>query len=139
MAVSALSNRAAGDRDMAAINITPLVDVLLVLLIIFMVAAPVVSRRVELDLPRAGPTPPAPAAETIRLRIEASGELRWNGASQPLSALEALMAVEAQRAPRDRGPLLQIDASGEADYGLVTKVLAAARNAGLERISFVQP
>ena len=136
MAVSAFSDAAAG-RDIAAINITPLVDVLLVLLIIFMVAAPVVTRRIDLDLPQRGPTPPAPPSETIRLRIEPSGELRWNGASQPMSALEALMAVEAQRAPHDRSPLLQIDASGEADYGLVAKVLASARNAGLERVAFV--
>ena len=124
-------------RDIAAINITPLVDVLLVLLIIFMVAAPVVTHRIDLDLPR--PTPNAtPPPQTIRLGIDASGEIRWNDAVQPLSALEALMAVEAQRAS-GKQPLLQIDASGDADYGRVARVLAAARNAGLDRVAFVQP
>ena len=124
--------------DIAAINITPLVDVLLVLLIIFMVAAPVVTRSIDLDLPRPAPdaTPPPQA---IRLGIDASGEIRWNDAVQPLSALEALMAVEVQRAASGKQPLLQIDASGEADYGRVARVLAAARNAGLDRIAFVQP
>jgi len=124
--------------DIAAINITPLVDVLLVLLIIFMVAAPVVTHRIDLDLPR--PTPNAtPAPQAIHLGIDASGEIRWNDALQPLSALEALMAVEAQRAAPGQQPLLQIDASGDADYGRVARVLAAARNAGLDRIAFVQP
>ena len=125
-------------RDIAAINITPLVDVLLVLLIIFMVAAPVVTHRIDLDLPR--PTPNAtPPPQTIRLGIDASGEIRWNDAVQPLSALEALMAVEAQRSSPNKQPLLQIDASGDADYGRVARVLAAARNAGLDRVAFVQP
>jgi biopolymer transport protein ExbD len=140
MAVSAFyegNPEASAGRDIAAINITPLVDVLLVLLIIFMVAAPVVSRSIDLDLPQ--PTPNAPLqSQTIRLEIDAAGEVRWNDAVQPLSALEALMAVEAQRATPGKEPLLQIDASGDADYGRVARVLAAARNAGLDRIAFVQ-
>ena len=140
MAVSAFyegNPEASAGRDIAAINITPLVDVLLVLLIIFMVAAPVVSRSIDLDLPQ--PTPNAPLqSQTIRLEIDAAGEVRWNDAVQPLSALEALMAVEAQRATSGKKPLLQIDASGDADYGRVARVLAAARNAGLDRIAFVQ-
>jgi biopolymer transport protein ExbD len=140
MAVSAYfegTPEASAGRDIAAINITPLVDVLLVLLIIFMVAAPVVTRSIDLDLPH--PTPnETPRPQTIRLGIDASGELHWNDAVQPLSALEALMAVEAQRSTPGKEPLLQIDASGDADYGRVARVLAAARNAGLDRIVFVQ-
>ena len=140
MAVSAFHEgtpESSAGRDIAAINITPLVDVLLVLLIIFMVAAPVVTRSIDVDLPRPTPTPPA-QPRTIHLGIDASGEIRWNHAVQPLSALEALMAVEAQRAVPGKQPLLQIDASGDADYGRVARVLAAARNAGLDRIAFVQ-
>jgi len=140
MAVSAFyqgNPEASAGRDIAAINITPLVDVLLVLLIIFMVAAPVVTRSIDLDLPRPGPNASV-QPQTIRLGIDASGEIRWNDVVQPLSALEALMAVEAQRAVSGKQPLLQIDASGDADYGRVARVLAAARNAGLDRIAFVQ-
>ena len=139
MAVSAFyqgNPEASAGRDIAAINITPLVDVLLVLLIIFMVAAPVVTRSIDLDLPQAGPRPPS-SPQAIRLGIDASGDIRWNGAVQPLSAIEGLMAVEVQRAATGGQPLLQIDASDEAEYGRVARVLGAARNAGLDRITFV--
>ena len=132
MAYSATSQ----DRVLADINITPLVDVMLVLLVIFMIAAPTLSHRIELNLPQPGPDP-APATEPIRLRIDAAGQAYWNEAAQPLSVLQSLMSVEVQRHPASR-PSLQIDASADADYGVVAKVLAAARNAQLDRIAFVQ-
>ena len=126
-----------GQRTLADINITPLVDVMLVLLVIFMIAAPTLSHRVPLDLPQSGPVRPTPAPEAIRLRIDASGQVYWNEAAQPLSALEAMLSVEAQRDPGIQ-PRVRIDASEDAEYGIVAKVLASARNAGLERIDFVQ-
>ncbi len=131
MAYSATSQ----DRALADINITPLVDVMLVLLVIFMIAAPTLSHRIELNLPQPGPD--SAPTEPIRLRIDASGQAYWNEAAQPLSALQSLMSVEVQRHPASR-PLLQIDASADADYGVVAKVLAAARNAQMDRIAFVQ-
>ena len=135
MAVSAFASPST-DRDFADINITPLVDVLLVLLIIFMVAAPTLTKAVDFDLPRDSKTIPPPR-DHIRLAIGADGSLTWNGVSQPQSALGALMAVEAQRNPA-RKPILEIDASGDADYGVVTRVLATARAADLDDIAFVQ-
>ena len=135
MAVSAFAPTAT-ERDFADINITPLVDVLLVLLIIFMVAAPTLTKAVEFDLPRHTPIPPPPS-ERIHLRIQADGSVVWNGAVQPFSALQPLMEVEAQR-NATRPPVLEIDASGDADYGVVTRVLASARAARLDNIAFVQ-
>ena len=125
-------------RDsVAQINITPLVDVLLVLLVIFMIAAPVLTRRIPLVLP--GSVPPAPIdveAATIDLRIDAAGQVSWNGSAAPLSALQPMFEAEAQR-DSAHPPLLRIDANGDADYGVVAKVLAAANNAELTRIAFV--
>jgi len=138
MAVSALAYGAnANDRDFADINITPLVDVLLVLLIIFMVAAPTLTEAVEFTLPQSRPDRPQVEPQRIRLNIHADGSVSWNGATLPFSALQALMEVEAQRDPA-HPPTLVIDASGDADYGLVTRVLAQARAAELDRIAFVQ-
>ena len=135
MASSAFSPSVPAARDFADINITPLVDVMLVLLIIFMVSAPTLSKALEFTTP--GKSPPGPQPAAIELRIDANNEIAWNGAVQPWSALQALMAVEAQRDPA-HPPIVKIDASGDADYGAVTRVLAAAREANLEHIAFVQ-
>ena len=133
MAVSTVSRQ----EVLASINITPLVDVMLVLLVIFMITAPALTRTIELDLPQPVPNPDPPPRQ-IDLRIDASGGVYWNGAAQPMSALQGLLEVERQRQPGTRQPLLAIDASGDADYQAVTRVLAAARNAQMDRISFVQ-
>ena len=135
MAVSAFA-QGSNDRDFADINITPLVDVLLVLLIIFMVAAPAVTKAVDFTLPTDRP-PTQAEPQRIRLGVHGDGSVTWNGAVQPLSGLRSLMEVEAQRDPANP-PVLQIDASGDADYGLVTRVLADANSAQLKNISFVQ-
>jgi biopolymer transport protein ExbD len=136
MAVSAYA-QASGERDIAGINITPLVDVLLVLLIIFMVAAPTLTKAVDFTLPQSPPNPIVVKPQRIHLGIQADGSVSWNGAVQPFSALPSLMAVEAQRDPK-HPPVLEIDASGDADYGVVTRVLAMARSAELDNIAFVQ-
>lgn len=133
----AFANATMQRDSVAQINITPLVDVMLVLLVIFMIAAPALTRRIPLALP--GTAPPAPvdaSPTTIDLRIDAAGQLTWNGAAAPLSALQPMLEVESQRDPA-HPPLLRIDANGDADYGVVAKVLAAAHNAELTRIAFV--
>ena len=122
----------------AEINIIPLADVMLVLLIIFMIASPALARRIVIDMPGRDddierPEPPPP----IRLRIDAAGDAYWNDSPTPVSALQAMMAGEVQRDPRNP-PRLEIDANGDADYQAVTRVLAAAHNADLSRIAFVR-
>ena len=125
------------DRSIAEINITPLVDVMLVLLVIFMIAAPVMTQRIPMELPGKAKTTPPPEQSSIDLRIDASGQVFWNGSEVPASALRNMMEAEVARAP-DRQPTLKIDAAGEADYGVVATVLAAARNAGMERVGFLK-
>ena len=125
------------DATFATINITPLVDVMLVLLVIFMIAAPMLTRTIDLNLPGSAPPtkaqlPPPP----IALRIDAAGTVYWNETATPLSALQPMLQSELQRDPGNP-PLLKIDASGETDYGIVAKVLAAARRADWDRIAFV--
>ena len=129
-----------GSGPMADINVTPLVDVMLVLLIIFMVTAPTLSYPIDIDLPQKSLNPPPQTKEPpppISLRIDASGQVYWNEAAQPVSALENLMEVEVQRDPTNQ-PQLEIDTSPDADYGVLAKVLASAKNAGMIKIGFVQ-
>jgi len=126
-----------GSPAMAEINIIPLCDVLLVLLIIFMVTAPALSHQIDVDLPQHPWKEPIDPPDPIDLRIDASGQVFWNDGATDDAALPALMRAAAG-APAGRQPLLKIDASGDCDYQAVAKVLAAARNAGLDNIGFVR-
>ena len=136
----AFGGTGSGRQTLTEINVTPLVDVMLVLLIIFMVTAPTLSYPIDIDLPQKSLNPPPQTKEPpppISLRIDASGQVYWNEAAQPVSALENLMEVEVQRDPTNQ-PQLEIDTSPDADYGVLAKVLAAAKNAGMIKIGFVQ-
>jgi biopolymer transport protein ExbD len=130
-----------GSGPMADINVTPLVDVMLVLLIIFMVTAPALSYPIQVDLPQPStnppPTPKDPP-EPIRIRIDASGTVNWNGSPTPMSSLQSQFDVEGERTV-DEQPTVEIETDKEAEYAVLAKVLARAKNANLQKISFVQP
>ncbi|KGM53425.1 biopolymer transporter ExbD [Lysobacter daejeonensis GH1-9] len=129
-----------GGGAMSDMNVTPLVDVMLVLLIIFMVTAPIASYPIEVNLPQKSLNPPPQLKEPpppIRLRIDASGQVFWNDQTQPVSALPNLMRQEVERDPTNQ-PLLEIETSSDADYGVLAKVLAHAKNADMQKIGFVQ-
>lgn len=132
----AFSNGSA-QRSMATINVTPLVDVMLVLLVIFMITAPIATKVIPMTLPVQTPPIKLLPTEPIDLRVNASGEVFWNDNATPLSALREMMQAEVRRDPSN-APKLEIDASGDADYAVVAKVLAAAENAGLQQIRFVR-
>ena len=135
----AFSSNSATGMPMADINVTPLVDVMLVLLIIFMVTAPILSYPIDIDLPQrtTQPPPPAPPPEPIKLRIDASGQVFWNESPTPISALRNMMQSEVERDPNNQ-PTLEIDTNDDADYGVLAKVLATARNANMQKIGFVK-
>ncbi len=125
---------------MADINVTPLVDVMLVLLIIFIVTAPVMTYPIDVDLPQRVINPPPQLRDPpppIELKIEASGQVTWNNSPVQINALQTMMENEVQRDPTNQ-PLLQIDANGDAQYDVMAKVLAAAKNAQMLKIGFVQ-
>jgi biopolymer transport protein ExbD len=130
----------AGDGPMADINIIPLCDVMLVLLIIFMVTAPQLSYPIDIDLPQPTLNPPVNPVDPpppIRLRIDASGQVYWNDSPTPTSALRNMMQAEVERDPSNQ-PTLEIDVNEDADYGTLAKVLAEAKNAQMLKIGFVR-
>ena len=135
----AFSSNSSGG-PMADINVTPLVDVMLVLLIIFMVTAPILSYPIDIDLPQRSLNPPPEQLnppDPIRLRIDASGQVFWNDSPTPVSALRNMMESEVERDPNNQ-PTLEIDTNDDADYGILAKVLATARNAQMQKIGFVK-
>ena len=139
MAFASSSSSGGASSPMSEINVTPLVDVMLVLLIIFMVTAPILSYPIDVDLPQKSPNsvPPRDPPEPIKLRIDGAGQVFWNDSPTPVSALQNMMTTEVQRDPANQ-PTLEIDTSSDAEYGVLAKVLASAKNAQMEKIGFVQ-
>ncbi len=129
----------AGSGPMAEINIIPLADVMLVLLIIFMVTAPPTTYEISVDLPQRSTQPPPPTTpkDPIKLRIDASGQVYWNDTLYAVSQLQPMMREVVQQDPTNQ-PTLEIDTDPNADYGVLAKVLAAAKNAQMVKIGFVQ-
>ena len=129
-----------GGGPMGDINVTPLVDVMLVLLIIFMVTMPIQSIPVDVDLPQKTDKPPENPKEPpppIKLRIDAAGQVFWNDTPTPVASLLTMMKNEVDRDPQNQ-PELQIETSDNAEYGILAKVLTAAKNADMVKIGFVQ-
>ncbi|HET6397901.1 MAG TPA: biopolymer transporter ExbD [Pseudoxanthomonas sp.] len=126
---------------MAEINVTPLIDVMLVLLIIFIVTAPIMTYPIDVALPQRVINPPPQLREPpppIDLRIDATNQVFWNNGPVSLNALQQMMETEVQRDPTNQ-PELRIDASADSEYEVMAKVLAAAKNADMKKINFIQP
>ncbi|WP_041742540.1 ExbD/TolR family protein [Collimonas fungivorans] len=116
------------------INTTPLVDVMLVLLIIFIMTIPVMNHAVKIDLPRATNQPDQTKPENINLSIDADGKLFWNDEVVDRNELNARIAVAAQKQPQ---PELHLRAARTVQYEKVAQVMAAAQSGGLGKIGFV--
>lgn len=129
--------RPQGQRPFSDINMTPLIDVMLVLLIMFIVTIPIMTHAVKLDMPRPNPnavTPPVPP-EVIELEIDYDGTILWNQTVVPsLGTLEQYFSQEAVKEPQ---PELHIRANKRAKYDTVAKVLALAQRQGVNKIGFV--
>jgi biopolymer transport protein ExbD len=121
------------DEVMNEINMTPLVDVMLVLLIIFMITVPVMKHSVEIDLPRTTSQPQDSKPETIRLSVDAQGTYFWNETPIQDDELER----QLQTAARTPQPELHIRGDRAVRYERVALVMSAAKRAGLHKIGFV--
>lgn len=119
---------------MAEINITPMVDVMLVLLVIFIITAPLFTHAVKLDLPNAQSTAAPEKPETITLSINAEGKLFWNNAEINELELMNRFVIAAQKTPT---PELHLRADKSTRYEVIAKVMAGAQNNGISKIAFV--
>ena len=119
---------------MADMNVVPLVDVMLVLLVIFIVTAPLLTHAVKIDLPKASSSANITKPEHIEFAIRENGELFWNGEPVLMTELHPRFAAEASRQPQ---PELHLRADRNARYDSVAQVMSTAAKAGLLRIGFV--
>ncbi|MBK8132220.1 MAG: biopolymer transporter ExbD [Gammaproteobacteria bacterium] len=117
----------------ADINIVPLVDVILVLLVIFIVTAPLISQAVKVQLPQAASIPSATAKPPVVIAITADGALHWDGAPLDLIRFEARARELAIHPDAE----LHIEADRAVPYDAVAQTMAAAARSGIERIGFV--
>ena len=122
------------DEVMNEINMTPLVDVMLVLLIIFIITVPVMKHAVNVDLPRAVNQPELITPETVRLSVAAEGDYFWNGAPIDDSELTSRLQAEAAKEPQ---PELHINGDKAVRYERVAQAMAAAQRAGVRKIGFI--
>ena len=119
---------------MNEINMTPLVDVMLVLLIIFIITVPVLTHSVKVDLPRADNTPNQVKPETISLAVDAEGKIFWNETQISLDELDTRLIAEASKKPQ---PEIHIRGDKSVDYEYVIKTMAAVQRAGILKLGFV--
>lgn len=134
MAIGSFDNRRGHSGQMSEINIVPLVDVMLVLLVIFIITAPLLTHAVKIDLPKASSSPNITQPDHIEFAIREDGSLLWNGESVALEDAGPRFAMSAKRQPQ---PELHIRADRLTHYENVARVMSLAAKSGLARIGFV--
>ncbi|MBP9653726.1 MAG: biopolymer transporter ExbD [Rhodocyclaceae bacterium] len=120
--------------DLTEINMIPLIDVMLVLLVIFIVTAPLLTHAVKVDLPKASSAPNLTRPENVQLAIDAQGRVYWNGEAVDAGVLEQHIKAAAALDPQ---PELHLRAERSTPYEKVAELMSAAAREGLTKIGFV--
>jgi biopolymer transport protein ExbD len=134
MAFGSFNGGGNNGAPMSEINMVPLIDVMLVLLVIFIITAPLLSHAVRIDVPQATSAPSQVDPITIDLAINADGELYWNDGKIDMGVLSERFQVAAKQDPQ---PELQLRADKATRYEVLAQVMADASRAGMKRIGFV--
>jgi biopolymer transport protein ExbD len=135
MAMQTTSSNESGE-PMMDINMTPLIDVMLVLLIMFIITIPIQTHAVKLDLPVDNPNQPPPPIDPVKNKVvvTAAGQVLWNGGAVNLDQLRQYLEISQQMQPI---PELHLQPEPEARYELVDEVLAVTKRARVEKMGFV--
>jgi biopolymer transport protein ExbD len=129
---------ASGSSDgevLSDINVTPLVDVMLVLLIIFIITVPVALKQIKVDLPKASNLPEQTKPEDITIAVDKSGGIYWN--TKALASQEDLKAELRSVVGRDPQPEVHIRGDSDSRYMYVGQVLVAAQQIGIRKVAFL--
>jgi biopolymer transport protein ExbD len=133
MAFASFDSRSPG-TPMSEINMVPLIDVMLVLLVIFIITAPLLTQAVKLELPRADARVNDLRPERIEFAIDAAGTLFWNGEPVPRSVVQQRFAAEGRKPVQ---PEVHLRADQKVAYRFVAQTLADASKAGLTKVGFI--
>lgn len=128
------SQNGRGAAPMAEINVIPLVDIMLVLLVIFIVTAPLITNAVKIDLPKVASQPNAAEPASVQVAIDAEGRFYWNGERLDRAALSSQLLTAGEQVP---APELHLHADRSTRYEVLARIMAEAGKAGLGRIGFV--
>jgi biopolymer transport protein ExbD len=134
MAFGSFDNKGGGTHTMAEINMVPLIDVMLVLLVIFIITAPLLANSIKINIPRVSSEQIQDEPKAVDLAIDPSGQIFVNDAPVVIDALQARFAALASAKPQ---PEIRIRADVNTRYEILAEVMAAARRAGMARIGFV--
>jgi biopolymer transport protein TolR len=126
--------RSAGATPMSDINMTPLIDVMLVLLVIFMITAPLMTSSLKLELPKTEGAQPTDAPQFISVALDPQGKLYFGEEALDSAAFEARVVEAARKNPKTE---VQLRADKNVPYGRVAELIATVQKAGLSRIGFV--
>jgi biopolymer transport protein TolR len=126
--------RTQGPQPMSEINVTPLVDVMLVLVVILIITAPLLASSLRLDLPKTDAAKPAEAPRSVGVGVDKAGTLFFNDQAVSSEELAAQLAAAAKQNPDTE---VQLRADAGVAYGRIVEVMGAAQKAGLNRIGFV--
>jgi len=127
-------------RPMSEINVVPYIDVMLVLLVIFMITAPLLTQGVKVDLPRAAAEPvEAPDGKIIVISVKGDGSYHLNLSSDPKQALDLETVVARVAALVELNPAIPVNVGGDrnASYGKVVKLMAALKQVGVQKVGFL--
>ncbi len=126
--------RSPGAQPMSEINMTPLIDVMLVLLVIFIITAPLMTSTLKLDLPKAEGARPSDAPAFLALGLDAQGQIFLGDEKLTAAQLKARVAAAARRDPQLE---VQLRADRTVPYGRVAELIGTVQDAGVNRIGFV--
>lgn len=123
------------DQPLSEINMIPMIDVMLVLLIVFMITAPLLTNAVKLELPEASSQLNQPDKQEINLAIDGAGKLYWN--DQEVNEAALLAKMESAGQAEGEQPEIQLRIDRKVEYGIIARVMAQASQHGLHKIAFV--
>ena len=123
------------DKPMSEINTTPLVDVMLVLLIIFLITVPVITQSVKVELPKAANIPTQTKPENINIAVDAEGNVFWNTAQLP--SQEALLERIKQIAVLDPQPEIHVRGDRNTAYEHIGRVIVTCQRGGIQKVGFI--